>query len=207
MNLSPLWLAPAPLVLASGSAARAQLLANTGISFEVIKPQVDERALETPLMAAGATPLDLALALAKAKACQVSAAWPGRLVLGSDQVLDLEGRLLSKPQGQAGAKQHLHWLSGKTHRLHSAAILARDGAVIAQMQDHASLTMRVLDEAFIEAYLMAAGDDVLGSVGAYQIEGLGQHLFADLQGHHATIMGLPLLALLKELRALKMLRG
>jgi len=207
MTQSSLWLGADPLILASGSAARAQLLASIAIPFVVVKPQVDEREVEAPLVAAKARPKDIAQGLADAKALDVSAHLPGRFVLGSDQVLEIEGELLHKPEGREGAKAHLQRLSNKTHLLHSAATLARDGKVVAQAYDVARLTMRELTERFIETYLNAAGDAVLGSVGAYQIEGLGQHLFAQVEGNPATIMGLPLFALLNEMRALQLVRA
>jgi len=207
MTQSSLWLGADPLILASGSAARAQLLAGIAIPFVVVKPQVDEREVEAPLVAAKARPQDIAQGLADAKALDVSAHMPGRFVLGSDQVLEIEGELLHKPEGREGAKAHLQRLSNKTHLLHSAATLARDGKVVAQAYDVARLTMRELTERFIETYLNAAGDAVLGSVGAYQIEGLGQHLFAQVEGNPATIMGLPLFALLNEMRALQLVRA
>lgn len=207
MTQSSLWLGADPLILASGSAARAQLLASIAIPFVVVKPQVDEREVEAPLVAAKARPQDIAQGLADAKALDVSAHMPGRFVLGSDQVLEIEGELLHKPEGREGAKAHLQRLSNKTHLLHSAATLARDGKVVAQAYDVARLTMRELTERFIETYLNAAGDAVLGSVGAYQIEGLGQHLFVQVEGNPATIMGLPLFALLNEMRALQLVRA
>lgn len=207
MTQSSLWLGADPLILASGSAARAQLLADIAIPFVVVKPQVDEREVEAPLVAAKARPQDIAQGLADAKALDVSANLPGRFVLGSDQVLEIEGDLLHKPEGREGAKAHLQRLSNKTHLLHSAATLARDGKVVAQAYDVARLTMRELTERFIETYLNAAGDAVLGSVGAYQIEGLGQHLFVQVEGNPATIMGLPLFALLNEMRALQLVRA
>ena len=207
MTQSSLWLGADPLILASGSAARAQLLASIAIPFVVVKPQVDEREVEAPLVATKARPQDIAQGLADAKALDVSAHMPGRFVLGSDQVLEIEGELLHKPERREGAKAHLQRLSNKTHLLHSAATLARDGKVVAQAYDVARLTMRELTERFIETYLNAAGEGVLSSVGAYQIEGLGQHLFAKVEGNPATIMGLPLFALLNEMRALQLVRA
>ena len=202
-----LWLGADSLILASGSSARAQLLASIAIPFVVVKPQVDERAVEEPLIAEKAAPQEIAQALADAKALDVSAMMSGRFVLGGDQVLELEGEILHKPQDRDEAKIHLQRLSNKTHALHSAATLVRDGKVVAQAYDVARLTMRILDDAFLETYLNAAGDAVLSSVGAYQIEGLGQHLFEKVEGNPATIMGLPLFALLREMRVLDLVRA
>ena len=204
---STFWTQPEPLVLASGSAARAQMLGGAGLSFEIIKPEVDERALEAPLREESAGGAVIAGALAIAKAREVSLRHRSRYVLGGDQTLQIGDELLSKPEGRAGARAHLQMLSGRLHQLHSAAVLVRDGEVLLQVADVASLTMRSLSEAFIEAYLDAAGEAIFGSVGAYQIEGLGVHLFERVEGEHATIMGLPLSSLIKGLRGLSLLRG
>ena len=201
------WRPSAPLILASGSAARAQMLAGAGIPFEIVKPTVDERGLEAPLRAAGAGGAAIALALASAKAREVSLRHPGRPVLGGDQTLAVGDDLLSKPEGRAGARDHLRLLSGRAHHLHAAAALACDGRIMLEVADHATLTMRDLSDAFIETYLDAAGEAILGSVGAYQIEGLGIHLFETVEGQHATIMGLPLHGLIAGLRGLSLLRG
>ena len=201
------WLPDDQLILASGSAARAQMLVSTGFPITVDRPEVDERALEAPLLAAGAKGGDIAAALARAKVLEVSARHPGRYVLGGDQTLEIEGALLSKPEGRAGAKAHLRLLSGRAHQLHAAAALALDGEILLAVCDHATLTMRSLCEDFVEAYLDAAGEAILGSVGAYQIEGLGAHLFEQVEGQHAVIMGLPLQSLIAGLRALGLVRG
>jgi len=196
-----------PLVLASGSSARAQMLEAAGIPFEIDKPTLDERAVEAPLRAAGADGAQIAAALAQAKALEVSARRPGRYVLGGDQTLQIGADLLAKPEGRAGARDHLRLLSGRSHQLHAAAALARDGQILLAMTDTATLSMRVLSEDFIATYLDAAGEAVLGSVGAYQIEGLGVHLFERIEGPHPVIMGLPLQPLITGLRNLHLLRG
>ena len=203
----PLWMLVEPLVLASGSSARAQMLEAAGIPFEIEKPTLDERAVEAPLRAAGADGAQIAAALAQAKALEVSARRPGRYVLGGDQTLQVGGELLSKPEGWAGARDHLRLLSGRSHQLHAAAALARDGQSLLAMTDTATLSMRVLSDDYIATYLDAAGEAVLGSVGAYQIEGLGLHLFERIQGQHPVIMGLPLQPLIDALRKLHLLRG
>ena len=202
-----LWMLAEPLILASGSAARAQMLKAVGVPFEIDKPTLDERAVEAPLRTAGAGGAQIAAALAQAKALEVSARHPGHYVLGGDQTLQVGGDLLSKPDGRAGAKEHLRRLSGRSHQLHAAAVLARDGEILLSMSDVATLTMRELSEDFIETYLNAAGEAVLGSVGAYQIEGLGLHLFERIEGQHPVIMGLPLQPLIEGLRKLHLLRG
>ena len=194
----PLWTSGEPLILASGSSARAQMLNAAGIPFEIDKPTLDERAVEAPLLAAGANGAQIAAALAQAKALEVSARRPGRYVLGGDQTLQIDDDLLAKPEGRAGARAHLRLLSGRSHQLHAAGVLARDTA---------TLTMRALSDAFIETYLDAAGEAMLGSVGAYQIEGLGLHLFTRIEGQHPVIMGLPLQSLIEGLRNLSLLSG
>jgi len=202
-----LWMPAEPLILASGSAARAQMLKAVGVPFEIDKPTLDERAVEAPLRAAGAGGAQIAAALAQAKALEVSGRHPGRHVLGGDQTLQVGADLLNKPEGRAGAREHLRLLSGRSHQLHAAGLLVRDGEILLSVSDVATLTMRELSEDFIETYLDAAGEAVLGSVGAYQIEGLGLHLFERIEGQHPVIMGLPLQPLIEGLRKMHLLRG
>jgi septum formation protein len=177
------------------------------VPIRVDEPDVDERALEAPLRAAGAGGAAIAAALARAKALDVSARHPGRYVLGGDQTLEIGAAILAKPDGRAGARAHLQLLSGRDHELHAAAALALDGQIVLALADHATLSMRPLSEVFIEAYLDAAGEAIFGSVGAYQIEGLGIHLFEKVTGQHAVIMGLPLQRLIAGLRTLGLVRG
>lgn len=188
------------LVLASGSAARRALLQNAGLDFVVAPSSIDERAAEVPLLESGAPPADIALALAMAKAASVSAGRPGDLVIGADQVLDLDGERLTKPPSMEAARRQLLALSGRTHALHSAVAAARDGAILWSIVETAHLTMRKLDPAFVGRYLAAVGDDALASVGAYQLEGRGIQLFERIDGDYFAILGLPLLPLLKFLR-------
>jgi septum formation protein len=162
--------------------------------------KVDEREAEAPLRGNGAAASDIAIHLACAKALAVSGKMPGRLVIGADQVLALGTRLFTKPANLSEAATQLALLSGKTHELHSALCVARDGEILLQAVPIARLTCRTLSQDFIEAYVQAAGEALLGSVGAYQIEGLGVHLFERVEGDHATILGLPLLPLLSFLR-------
>ena len=207
MHSHPLWMSDEPLILASGSSARALMLEAAGVPFEIDKATLDERAVEAPLKVAGADGVQIAAALAQAKAFEVSARRPGRHVLGGDQTLQVGADLLAKPEGRAGARDHLRLLSGRSHQLPAAAALVRDGQTQLAMSDTATLSMRALSEDFIETYLDAAGEAVLGSVGAYQIEGLGVHLFERIEGQHPVIMGLPLHALIMGLRNLHLLRG
>ncbi|MET7246417.1 Maf family nucleotide pyrophosphatase [Methylobacterium sp. EM32] len=196
---SSLWRGPAPLLLASTSPTRRMLLDSAGLAVETRAPGVDERAVEAE--AAGLSPQDLAGRLAAAKAGAVAAHAPDRVVIGADQVLDLDGTVFHKPADRAGAAAHLARLQGRTHALHSAVALAVDGAVADRFVVTARLTMRPFGEAGIAAYLDAAGPTITGSVGAYQLEGVGIHLFDRIEGDHSTILGLPLLPLLARLRA------
>ena len=193
-----LWRGNFPLILASQSSARKTLLANAGISFEAVPADIDERALQknSGLVAPG----EIAGLLACEKASFVSSNNPARYVIGADQTLALGNRLFSKPAGRAQAAEQLRLLAGHTHELHSAVAVARDGKILFSDVVVARMTMRRLDESEIEAYLDQAGQAVTTSVGAYQLEGLGVHLFERIEGDHFTILGLPLLQLLAFLR-------
>lgn len=195
------------LVLASGSRIRADLLKNAGLTFDVDPSSVDERAVEAPLLEADFTPEDLAGVLAEAKASDVSGRRPGDLVIGADQILAFDGERRTKPEDMAAARRQLLAFSGKTHELHSAVVLSRNGEAIWRHVSTARLTMRDLTPPFIGHYLADAGDAVLSSVGAYQLEGLGVQLFDKIEGDYFTILGLPLLPLLAELRSLGVLES
>jgi len=193
------------LVLASGSAVRATLLKNAGLDAEIVPANVDERGVEAPLVEAGFPPDDLAAVLAEAKAAEVSARRPGDLVIGADQTLALGCERFNKPDGMEGARRHLLKLSGETHALHSAVVLVRDGETLWRHVSTARLTMRDLTPKEIGVYLAEAGDAVLSSVGAYQLEGIGVRLFEKIEGDYFTILGLPLLPLLAQLRQMKVI--
>jgi septum formation protein len=199
-GVKPLWQNPLPLVLASKSTARQALLRSAGLPFEAVDAKIDERTIEALLVAEKAGAAEVAGHLARAKALAVSALKPDHLVIGADQVLDLDGRLFAKPKDLAEAAQHLALLSGRTHDLHSAFCVVKTGKVLMEDVPVARLTCRILSPAFIEAYVAAAGTDLLGSVGAGAIEGLGIHVLERIEGDHATIMGLPLIPLLQFLR-------
>jgi septum formation protein len=193
-----LWRGDTPLILASQSRARQMLLANAGIDFEAAPAHIDERAIQD---AAGAvSPSAIAARLAREKALVVSARKPGRHVVGADQTLALGERLFNKPDGRTQALAQLQALAGHSHDLHSAIAVARDGKILFDHVAIARLTMRPLRECEIATYLDQAGDAVTSSVGAYQLEGLGVHLFDRIEGDHFTILGLPLLPLLGFLR-------
>lgn len=195
------------LILASGSPFRKAMLVNAGLDIETITADVDERAIEAPLQDSGVSPEDVALILAEAKAVDVSERNRGALVLGCDQTLSLGDTVFHKPADMEGARRHLLALSGKTHQLNSAAVLVRDGEVLWRHVGIANLTMRNLAPAFIGRHLARVGKKALASVGAYQIEGEGIQLFEKIEGDYFTIVGLPLLAVLAELRSLGAIDG
>ncbi len=195
------------LVLASGSPFRKAMLVGAGVDVEAVPAEIDERAVEAPLQDSGVSPEDVAVILAEAKALEVSERRPGALVLGCDQTLSLGDEVFHKPADMEGARRHLLALSGKTHQLNSAAVLVRNGEVLWRHVGIANLTMRKLEPAFIGRHLARVGDKALSSVGAYQIEGEGIQLFEKVEGDHFTIVGLPLLPLLSELRRLGAIDG
>jgi septum formation protein len=193
-----IWQGDQPLILASQSQSRQALLRNAGIVFEAVPADLDERALQRD---AGLTdPGAIAGMLAVAKAQHVASRYPGRFVLGADQTLALGPTLFSKPDNRQQAAKQLQQLAGRTHELHAALAVVRDGRVVFEHVSIARMTMRSLDARAIEAYLDAAGDSVVTTVGAYQLEKLGVHLFERIEGDHFTILGLPLLPLLDFLR-------
>lgn len=193
-----LWRGKAPLILASQSQARRTLLGNAGLDFEAIPADIDERGLQDASKLS--SPREIALLLAREKARAVSTQHPGRHVVGADQTLALGERLFSKPAGRPQALAQLRDLAGGSHELHSAVAVACDGNVLFEDVSVARMTMRPLSESELAVYLDAAGDAVTSSVGAYQLEGLGIHLFERIEGDHFTILGLPLLPLLAFLR-------
>lgn len=188
------------VILASASQARRRLLDNAGVGFACEPASIDEAAIKESLKAEGARPEQAAETLAELKALRVSQRHPGALVIGADQLLDCDGIWFDKPRDRAQAAAQLRALSGRTHRLISAVVVVRDGQRSWHHVATARLTVRPLDAGFIESYLERAGDQVLASVGAYQLEGLGAQLFSAVEGDYFTILGLPLLPLLDYLR-------
>lgn len=196
---------PPALILASASRVRARLLANAGVDFDVMASHVDEDSVKESMLADGAKPEDVAAALAELKAVKISARHPDALVLAADQVLELDGALLSKPADIPAARVHLERLSAKSHRLVSALNIAEGGAPVWRHRAQAELTVRPLSAEFISSYLDAVGDAALSSVGCYQLEGMGAQLFSRIEGDYFTVLGLPLLPVLDYLRARRVL--
>lgn len=186
------------LVLASASLSRQEMLMAAGVLFEVQPAAVDERAIEAGL--ADPSPGAAALALAEAKALAVSRLRPGKLVLGSDSLVEVAGRRFDKPASREDAAAHLRFFSGRAMALHSAAALARDGSVVWNHCETAVLAVRDLSEGFIEDYLAAEWPAVRACVGVFRIEGQGVQLFESIEGSHFTVLGMPLLPVLDALR-------
>jgi septum formation protein len=190
---------PPSLILASGSAIRAQVLRAAGLAFTVVRPPVDEEAIKASLRAEGLSVRDQADALAEAKALSVARMRPG-FVIGADQMLACEGEAFDKPQSLAEARESLLRLRGKVHHLVGAIVLAKDGEIIWRHLETPKLSMRPFSEAFLDAYLDQVGEAACHSVGAYQLEGLGAQLFSRIEGDYFSILGMPLLPLLAILR-------
>ncbi|MBF9198249.1 Maf family protein [Microvirga terrestris] len=197
-----LWTPSEKLLLASTSATRLTLLVSAGLSVETQDSGIDERAVEEAAAHEGLDPPALAARLAAEKALAVSRRHPERVVLGADQVLACEGQVFHKPSDRDAAHLQLKRLTGRQHSLHSAGALTIGGQVVETFSDTAHLTLRPLTDEAIDLYLDLAGPDVLKSVGVYQLEGFGIHLFETVEGDHSTILGLPLLPLLAALRRL-----
>jgi septum formation protein len=190
------------LILASSSPFRKALMLNAGLEFEAFAANVDERAISQPMEETGADPADIAVTLAIAKAREVGHHHPDAYIIGSDQTLSLGQHSYHKPKDRAEAAGHLNSFSGKTHYLNSAIAITRGGEIVWTHVAKAAMKVRDLSEREIENYLDRVGSKVFLSVGAYQIEGLGIHLFEKIEGDYFTIMGLPMLPLLAALRDL-----
>jgi len=198
-------LATPAFILASASQSRQSILRRAGIDFTAEPADIDEAAIKTSMGEKGAKPSEIALALAQQKAIKVSKANPSALVLGGDQILVCNGVLFDKPPDLTAAAAHLHSLSGHWHNLETALVFAQDGKVVWHHNAVATLKMRTLSKAFIGTYLGQVGQAALSSVGAYQLEGLGAQLFDQIEGDFFTILGLPLLPVLQQLRQRNMI--
>jgi len=201
----PLWLERQSMVLASKSEIRGKILAAAGLRFEIWPADIDERGIEAQSGVSDAAAAARLLARAKAEA--VSATRPGQLVLGADQTLARGTTRFSKPADRDQASEQLRALRGRTHELHSAVALVRDGAVLFDCVDTARLTMRDVSDRFLSDYLDMAGEAAQHSVGAYQLEGIGIHLFDKVEGDYFTILGLPLMPLLAFMRRERFVDG
>jgi septum formation protein len=188
-----------PVTLASTSAARAAILEGAGVAFEIVPPGIDEAVAKRQLAAGGAPPRQVAEALARMKALAVSKDRPG-LTIGADQTLELDGALHDKAADLLEARRGLEQLRGRTHALHAAVTVARDGAPVWEHVETARLTMRAFSASFLDGYLARAGKSALAWVGGYQLEGEGAQLFETIDGDYFAILGLPLLPLLETLR-------
>lgn len=187
------------IILASKSAARRAVLTGAGVPFEVSVAGVDEDAVKNAMLAEGASPRDVADALAELKAIKVSRSKPG-FVIGSDQTLEFEGKLYDKAETVEAAAERLKTMRGKPHKLHSAVVVAKDGAPIWREIVSATLTMRDFSDEFLASYLALEGEEALGSVGCYRLEGPGAQLFSKIEGDYFAILGLPLMGLLDLFR-------
>lgn len=196
-----------PIILASNSRFRAELLKNAGVDFTTASASIDERAIEHPLLESNLEPADIAQVLAEAKATDVSVLNPNALIIGCDQTLSMNDNMFHKPVDMKQARQHILKFSGKTHQLNSAVAIVYNQQTIWRHVSIANMTMRKMSPEYIGRYLAQAGHSVLNSVGAYQLEGVGVQLFKQIEGDYFTIIGLPLLPLLSELRSLEVIDG
>lgn len=187
------------IILASGSASRRALLSGAGIVATSVKPNVDEDAHKAAMRRDKISVRDQAMHLAEAKAIKVSRTQSG-LVIGGDQMLNLEGEAFDKPQDMNAAANHLRKLSGKTHTLETAIVICENGQPVWRHLARPKLTVRPLNEDFIQFYLQQCGEPLLSTVGAYMLEGMGSQLFTKIEGDYFSILGLPLLPLLDYLR-------
>ncbi len=185
-----------PLILASSSSARRQMLENAQVAFRMVPARIDEAAHRAVLSSHGTSPRDIADALADAKARQVSGRYPAAVVIGSDQVLEYGGEVLAKPADPSEARAQLQRLRGREHFLHSAAVIAREGRAVWRHVGTARLVMRDFSDSFLDDYLARVERSILTTVGCYQLEGYGVRLFSSVEGDYFTVLGMPLINVL-----------
>lgn len=190
---------PVPIILASGSAIRAQMLANARVAAQVVRPRVDEEAVKNALLAEAATPRNIADALAELKARKISEKHPGAMVIGCDQVLDFAGTLLSKPETPDQALDQLTQMRGKRHSLYSAAVIAENGRPVWRHIGQVRLHMRDFSDAYLQDYVRRNWDSIRLAVGAYKLEEEGVRLFSVIDGDYFSVLGMPLTDLLNYL--------
>jgi septum formation protein len=195
------------LILASASSSRRSLLEKAGVEFAVMPADIDETAVKDQARERGASAGEAAFLLAELKARAIADKFPDALVIGADQLLVCDGEWFDKPPNMAGARMHLRKLRGKAHVLETAVVCQRGGERAWYHVSRPRLTMRMFSDAYLEAYLASERDAVLGSVGAYRLEGRGVQLFEDIEGDFFAILGLPLLPLLAFLRQARALGG
>ncbi|MDZ7629497.1 MAG: Maf family protein [Parvularculaceae bacterium] len=186
------------IILASTSAIRRKILDASGLAYTALRPDADEAALKAALVREGIPVEALAVSLAREKALSIDV--PGALVIGADQIMEMDGETFDKPRSVAEAAERLERCAGRAHRLINGVVVARDGATIFENTEIATLHMRAMSRADIDAYLAEAGEDVLSSVGAYQVEALGSRLFDRIDGDYFAVLGLSLFPLLRFLR-------